>query len=103
VQHLALGDEKVRRRADYIFSSYLRMPALARPPIAAPCRCSLSDRAAADRARARVLKKSLAEFAAEEKSYVKSQFRWFAKQHARVQAAVKKAVEEYKSGDGDDE
>lgn len=71
------------------------MPAIARPPAVSPCRCCLPDRAAADRARARVLKK----FAEEEKAYAKSQFRWFAKQHARVQAAVKKAIEEFKAGD----
>lgn len=71
-----------------------RTPARARlSPVFASC----GDKGEADRARARRIQRGLAEFAEQEKAYAKAQYRWLARQHARAQSALKKAVHELKA------
>lgn len=58
---------------------------------------SLSEKGEADKARARRLKKTMSDFASREKSYVQSQYRWMARQHARAQSSFKKAIDQFKA------
>lgn len=91
------------------------MPSLAAPSAARPLRCpprcpprlpprrppaaggGPSDKGEDDRARARRFKQGLADFSAQEKAYVQGKYRWVARQHARAQMAVKKAVEKLRA------
>ena len=58
---------------------------------------SLSEKGEADKARARRFKKAVSEFAGQEKAYARAQYRWLARQHARAQSSLKKAVAEFKA------
>ena len=69
----------------------------ARPLRGAVITAGLSEKGEADRARARRFQKGLADLAGREKAYVKGQYRWIARQHARAQSAFKKAIDELKA------
>ena len=66
-------------------------------PLRSPAVASFSEKGEADRARARRFRKGLADFAGQEKAYVQGQYRWVARQHARAQSALKKAIEGLKA------
>lgn len=58
---------------------------------------SLSEKGEADKARFRRAQKGLTEFARQERAYLQGQYRWTARQHAKLQSAVKKAAAQLKA------